>query len=216
MFEDSLKDELGEDIQNEIVKKSGTIQAGLVKLNYTQNLSFDSDGSNHGLEVRYFSRGRAGTFSLGLAFEKTYVKLSLLGTARQEFTNGGSSAVDVKADLETRPFSTNINFRWEIGANARIAPYFVMGLGIAPLKGTFNYTYTGTFQSGGVQETISDNKEKDFDELSRDIDFKIPDLFVILQLHFGVKGQLYRGLYLLGEAGICDGLLLRGGLAYRF
>jgi len=216
LFEDALTDKLGKEIQDEIVKKSGTIQAGLVKLNYTQDLAFDSGGSSYGFEIRYFSRGRSGTFSLGLAFEKMDIKLSLDGTARQEFTSGAVASADVKSNIVTSPFATHVNFRWEVGSNARITPYFVAGFGFAPLKGTFSYTYSGTYYKGDLTQTIADSKEKTLAELSQDIDFKIPELLVILQLHFGVKAQLYQGLSLIGEAGFWDGFVFRGGLAYRF
>jgi len=216
LFEDALTDKLGKEIQDEIVKKSGTIQAGLVKLNYTQNLAFDSGGSSYGFEIRYFSRGRSGTFSLGLAFEKMDIKLSLNGTARQEFTSGAVASADVESNIVTSPFATHVNFRWEVGSNARITPYFVAGFGFAPLKGTFSYTYSGTYHKGDLTQTIADSKEKTLVELSQDIDFKIPELLVILQLHFGVKAQLYQGLSLIGEAGFWDGFVFRGGLAYRF
>ena len=215
-FEKDLTDKLGEDIRNELRKKSATIQAGLVPLEFTNTLAFDTGGSNYGLEVRYYSAGRAGTFSLGLAFEKTDMKLTLNGTARQTFTNGAVSSADVKSTLVSSPFSTHINFRWEVGQNVRLTPYFVVGFGFSPLSGTFSYNYSGTFQKDGFSETISDSQEKDFDTLSQDIDFNIPDMLVILQVHFGIKAQIYQGLSLLGEAGIWDGFVLRAGLAYRF
>ncbi|MDP2913895.1 MAG: hypothetical protein Q8O91_00405 [Candidatus Aminicenantes bacterium] len=216
MFEGALTDKLGEEIRSELIKKSGTVQAGLVPWEFTQNLAFDSGGSNYGLELRYFSAGRAGTFSLGLAFEKTDLKLTLNGTAVQTFTNGAVSSTDVRSSLISSPFSTHINFRWEVGQNARLTPYFVVGFGFAPLKGTFSYNYTGTFQKGDFSQTIGNSQKKDFAALSQDIDFKIPDILVILQLHFGIKAQIYQGLSLLGEVGIWDGFVLRGGLAYRF
>jgi len=216
LLEDALTDKLGKEIQNELIKKSGTIQAGLVPYEFTQGLAFDSGGSNYGLELRYFSAGRAGTFSLGLAFEKTDLKLTLNGNARQTFTNGAFASTDVKSTLISSPFSTHINFRWEVGQSVQLTPYFVLGFGFAPLKGTFSYTYTGTFKKDDFSQTIGDSQEKDFDTLSQDIDFKIPDILVILQLHFGIKAQIYQGLSLLAEAGIWDGFVLRGGLAYRF
>jgi len=216
LFEDSLAKKAAEEIQGKIIEKCGTIQAGLQKLNFVQNLAFDSQGSNYGLEIRYFSAGRAGTFSLGLAFEKTDIQLSLKGTARQDFTNGGSASADVDAKILTAPFTTHINFRWEVGSNARITPYFVAGFGFAPLSGTFSFTYSGTYQKGDLSQTISDSQEKTLADFSTDIDVKIPTFLVILQLQFGIKAQLYKGLYILGEAGFWDGLILRGGLAYRF
>ena len=215
-FEDDLTEQLGEEIQSELIKKSGTIQAGLVPWQFSQSLAFDSGGSNYGLELRYYSAGRMGTFSLGLAFEKTDMKLTLNGTARQTFTNGAVTSTDVKSTLLSSPFSTHINFRWELGRNVRLTPYFVAGFGFAPLNGTFSYTYTGTFQKDAFSQTIGDSQEKDFDTLSQDIEFNIPDMLVILQLHFGIKAQIYQGLSLLGEAGIWDGFVLRAGLGYRF
>ena len=168
--------------------------------------------------LRYYARGLAGTFSLGLALEKTDLQLLLQGTARQEFTNGAAASVDAQAKLVSSPFSDHINFRWEVGvpearSSGRI---FFVGFGFAPLKGTFSYTYSGTYQKGDLSQTIGDSQEKTFDELSEDIEFNIPNVLVILQLHFGFKAQLYKGIYLLGEAGFWDGFVLRGGLAYRF
>jgi tetratricopeptide (TPR) repeat protein len=216
LFEDKLTEELGKSIQNEIVKQSGMIQAGLGKLNYAQTLAFDSTGTNTGLEIRYYSRGRAGTFSLGLAFEKTYIKLALSGTAKQDYLSGASAAVDVNANVALSPFSTNVNFRWEFGANQRITPYLTLGLGFAPLSGTFSYAYNGTYKAGDLQQPLSGSKEQTFDELAADIDFKFPGIFILFQLDFGLKAELAKGLYLSGEAGIWDGFILRGGLSYRF
>jgi tetratricopeptide (TPR) repeat protein len=217
LFEDAIKEKIGEEIQREIVRESGTIQAGLVKLNYSQSLTFDSNGSNYGCELRYYARGLAGTYSFGLALEKTDLQLLLQGTARQEYTNGAAASVDAQAKLVSSPFSVHINFRWEVGVpEAIIRPYFLFGFGFAPLKGTFSYSYTGTFQRGELSQTIGESQEKTFDELSEDIEFNIPKVLVILQLHFGLKAQLYKGIYLLGEAGFWDGFVLRGGLAYRF
>jgi tetratricopeptide (TPR) repeat protein len=216
LFEDTLKSELAEEIQTQIVKKSSQIQAGLVKLNFTHDLSFDSDGSNFGLEVRYYSRGRTGTFSLGMGLEKTDLSLILAGPLTQEYSNGAKATVEASTKLVSSPFSMHVNFRWEVGSEAILSPYFTLGFGFAPLKATLSYNFTGTFEANGYSETITDAKEKTLDELSADVDFRFPDVLVIFQMTFGLKAQLYRGLYLLGEAGIWDGIILRGGLSYRF
>lgn len=216
LFESSLTDELGKSIQNEIVKQSGMIQAGLVKLSYAQTLGFDSSGSGTGLEVRYYSRGRAGTFSLGLGFEKTYIKLMLNGTATQAYTSGATASIDVTSSVAISPLTTHVTFRWDFGANQRLTPFFTFGLGFAPLSGTFAYSYTGTYKAGGLQQSLSGSKEQDFDALGKEIDFQFPSIFVVLQLDFGLKAELAKGLFLSGEAGIWDGLFFRGGLSYRF
>ncbi len=216
-FQGKLSDKLGKEIQNEIDKKLSQSHAGLVGAAFTPNLEIDSTGSNYGLEVRYFASGWAGTFSFGASLESTTLSLSLTGTPEQIFTNGTVANANVTAEAKTVPiFTTNFSFRWEIG-HGRVRPFFTLGLGFGKLDGTFSYAYSGTYRFSSLQEPIpAASVTKDFATLSQDIDFTIPKLFVILQLHFGLKVNVVKGFSILGEAGLWDGLLLRGGLAYRF
>lgn len=217
LFESSLTDKLAEEIQNEVVKKVGSSYSGLVKAVFTPTLALDSEGSNYGLEVRYYARGWAGTFSFGLGLEQTRIKLGLTGSVAQTFTNGSRAEVEAEAFVETNPICPHISFRWELGRpEAAFKPFFAFGLGMAPLKGTFTYSYAGTYVFGPLTDTIEDTKTKTFAELSEDIDFDIPDFLPVIQLHFGFKLSLVRGLSFLGEAGLWDGLLLRGGVGFRF
>ncbi len=217
VFESKLSEKLGNEMQNEIDKKLSQSHAGLVGAKFTPNLKLDSNGSNYGLELRYFVSGWAGTFSLGVSLESTSLSLSLTGTPEQIFTNGTVADANVTAEMKTVPvFTTDFSFRWEIG-QGRVRPYFVLGVGFGKLDGTFSYSYTGTYHYSSLQEAIpAASVTKDFATLSQDIDFTIPKLFVVLQLDFGLKIDLVKGFSLLGEAGLWDGLLLRGGLAYRF
>lgn len=216
-LESDLSDELGGEIQNEINKELRNRYPGLVAGPFTSDMAFDSQGSNYGLEVRYYVRGWAGMFSLGFSLEQTNIKFTLAGTARQEFSNGGVAVAEASAEVETTPFSTNVSFRWEMGRpTARIKPYFTFGLGFAPLKGTFRYDYQATYTLGPLSDSIQDAQSKTFPELSEDLDFEIPDFLLIIQIHFGLKVEIVKGLFLAGEAGFWDGLLLRGGLGYRF
>jgi tetratricopeptide (TPR) repeat protein len=217
LFEGTLTGKLGNDIQNEIDKKLRLSHAGLVGAQFTPNLKIDSGGSNYGLELRYFASGWAGTFSFGASLESTTLTLSLTGTPEQIFTNGTVADANVTAEVKTVPvITTNFSFRWEIG-QGRIRPYFVLGLGFGKLDGAFSYSYSGTYHYSSLQEAIpAASVNKDFATLSQDIDFTIPKMFVVLQFHFGLKINLVKGFSLLGEAGLWDGLLLRGGLAYRF
>ena len=217
LFESSLTDKLAEEIQNEVVKKVGSSYSGLVKAVFTPALALDSEGSNYGLEVRYYARGWAGTFSIGLGLEQTRIRLGLTGSIAQMFTIGSEANVKAEAFVETSPVCPHLSFRWELGRpEAAFKPFFAFGLGMAPLKGTFTYSYSGTYVFGSLTDTIEDTKTKTFEELSEDIDFDIPDFLPIIQVHLGFKLSLIRGLSLLGEAGLWDGLLFRGGLAFRF
>ncbi len=216
-FKGTISDKLGSEIQNEIDKKLRQSHAGLVGAQFSPNLTIDSGGSNYGLEVRYFATGWAGTFSFGAALESTTLSLSLSGTPEQIFTNGTVANADVSAEIKTVPlFTTNFSFRWEIG-HGRVRPFFTLGLGFGKLDGSFSYFYTGTYRYSSLQEDIpAASVTKDFATLSQDIDFTIPKMFVILQLHLGLKIDVVKGFSVLAEAGLWDGLLLRGGLAYRF
>ncbi len=216
LFEKSLTNELGKDIRNEVVKYVQGLHGGLVKSSYSQTLSFDTSGSNYGLEFRYYSKGRAGTFSFGLSFEKTHIKLAVAGTAKQDFTNGSFAAVNANAFIETSPFTTNFSFRWDFNSGHIVTPYFVAGFGFSSLEGTYSYTWSGDYQLGSDKQAIGDSKTKNFEQLSQDIEFNIPKTFIVLQLNFGIKAEVYPNVFILGEAGIWDGLILRFGAAYRF
>ncbi len=217
LFEDKLNEELGGAIQDEINDELNSRYPGLIAGAFASDMNFDSEGANFGIELRYYVRGRLGTFSLGLSLEKTNIKFTLDGTARQEFANGGLAVADARASVETKPFSTNISFRWEMGSpTARVKPYFTFGFGLAPLEGTFDFDYAAVYSLGPLSDSFQDARSKTFAELSEDLDFEIPDFIFIVQLHFGLKVEIAGGLFIQGEAGFWDGLLLRGGLGYRF
>jgi hypothetical protein len=218
IFEDSVNKELGKGIRKEVTSQLEHSHAKLTKSTYEETLAFDSSGANYGLEARYYPSGRSGFFSLGFSLEKTHIRLQVAGPVRQNFTNGTYATVDSQAYLETSPFTANVNFRWDFAPSHRFCPYFVLGFGVGSLSGNVGYTYTGTYNFSGYQESVTGSKVETFAEAEKveDITFNIPDLILILQLDFGLKAEIYKGLTILAEAGIWDGLILRGGLAYRF
>ena len=217
-FESSVTDELGKGIRKEVSNQIKRSHASLTKSSYEESLAFDSSGSNYGLELRYYPGGRKGFFSLGLSFEKTKVRLQVKGPVKQNYTNGSSATVDSEAFLETSPFTTNLSFRWDFLPSRRVCPYFVLGFGVGSLSGTVGYSYTGTYNWEGYQESVTGSKVETFDEAEKeeDVTFNIPEVILLVQLNFGLKAEIYKGLTLKAEAGIWDGLILRGALAFRF
>lgn len=215
LFKGRLLDELSEELQIQMVKKLGQTYSGLVKAVYTPTLELDSSGGNYGLEIRYYNRGWAGTFSFGISIEKTRIRLAMDGSAEQTFTSGAKASAEANAALETSPLSTNFGFRWELG-RGRLKPFVSLGFGFASFSGTATYAYSGTYQLGSIQDAFSDEDTQTFEELSESIDFAIPKNILLFQLGLGLKLDILKSLSLLGEAGIWDGLMLRGGLAYRF
>lgn len=217
LFEGDLNDSIGKALQNAIEDELTARYPGLKKDAFSSDLAFDASGANYGFELRYYARGRAGTFSLGFGLEKTRIRFSMDGTATQSFTVGGIAQATAEATVEAKPLATHFSFRWEMGrAAARVKPFFTLGLGLAPLDGTFFYSYTGTYTLGASQESISDSQTKDFEALSEDIEFDIPKIIVFLQFDFGLKVEIVKGLFVTGQAGLWDGFHLRGGLGYRF
>jgi len=215
-FEDSMNKELEEELSEEITKQIEENHLALVKADYEQNLVHDSGGSNFGLEFRFYPKGKEGSFSLGLSFERTKIRYSFVGIAKQKFTDGSYGDVDAEGLFESSLFSTNLSFRWDMKPAWRVSPYFVFGFGLAPLKGEFSYSYTGRYYWVGPTESIEDSDTKTIKEIEEDIENNIPNIFPIIQMNFGVRGEIVPSLHLKAEAGIWDGFIFRFGLAYRF
>lgn len=215
-FEDFVTKKLGAEVRNEVAKQIKESHPSVASSEYEQSFVFDSGGSNYGLELRFYPGGRDGAFSLGLTFEKTTIDLKINGSAKQIFANGTYATVDADAYLTMRPFSTNLNFRWDFVPSWRVTPYFVFGIGVAPLNGEFGYNYSGLYHWSGIQETVEDSNIKTIKEFEEDVDFNIPNIIPIIQASFGVRGEITKGLMLRAEGGFWNGIVLRGGLAYRF
>jgi tetratricopeptide (TPR) repeat protein len=216
IVEGLLADKIGHEILHKISQEVRASHYALIEAGSQQELSFDSGGSNYGLEIRYYSRGWPGSFSLGLSFDKTTIRLALSGKVNQSFTNGTSAEAEAGGQLTLDLASTLINFRWDISPLSRLSPYFIVGLGITPFEGVVNYEYIGTYKALGLQESLSDGDEMTLKELAEENDFDLLDVFVVLQLALGLDVEIYRGLTVSGETGLWDGFYLRGGLGYRF
>lgn len=175
------------------------------------DLNFKSDGNNFGFEIRFFPGGENGSFSIGLSYERNNFKGTLDGAYEDQ---EGGNRLEVKADgsFDLRPHSFNLSFRWELWARARVHPYIGIGFGIGPANGNLRALVTKELYSNGTligeEETL---EEKTLKEVLDPLTF-----FPIIHLNFGIRGEIIDNLYLLAEFAIYDGLIFRGGLAYRF
>jgi hypothetical protein len=78
------------------------------------------------------------------------------------------------------------------------------------------YSYTGIYKFYGYQESIRDSQDKSFKEWQQEEGSHIHlEKIILLQACFGLRLELFRGLSFLLEAGLWDGFLVRGGLAFR-
>jgi tetratricopeptide (TPR) repeat protein len=216
VFESYVTDHLADEIRDQVLKQLHNSYPSLAQAGYEQSIVFDSSGSNYGFGVRFYPRGRKGGFSLELSFEKTHIKLMIAGPVKQTYAPSGTSQVDASGYIDTSPFSTNLDFRWAFVPSWRVTPYFACGLGLASLDGTVGYAWNGTFKYLDQEESLGDSLVKTFAEAEEEVDFNIPNIFVLLHLAFGVKGEIAPGLSAIAEAGFWDGIMLRAGIGYRF
>jgi len=223
-LETELKDKILEDIQNDYPE--------LREKGYIQNVSFDSGGNNFGFEMRWYPAGKSGSFSLGLSLEKTTMRVSLPDVSadlsvENTFTGEVSNFKGgANAEFLMKPLSFHLSFRWDIMPSSRIRPYLTFGLGVATgtalEQGQLTYAYSGDLEIEGEKPEHYESSEKKTlkelkDEMEEEGDeFVLPGFLPFIQLNLGVKGAITENLYLLVDAGIWDGFILRGGIAYRF
>ncbi len=182
----------------------------------SNSLDIDSSGSNLGFGARYYPGGEGGSFSVGLSFERTSIRMTVKGPVRLDFHDGSVAEVKSDATVETKPSALHVDFRWDMAARSRVAPYFTLGLGLASFAGTAVYAYEGSYAGHGSTQTVRGGETKTFVQLAEDGTVHLPDRIVILHLGFGVRARIFRGLGVRGEAAVWDGLILRGGVFYRF
>ena len=216
LFESDLVDPLSKEIRREIANQVRDVAPGLIRMDYEQSLAFDSSGSNIGIEIRYYPKGRKGAFSLGFSLEKTNMQMNISGTVKQFFNDGTYGEVKANGTVKIKPFSSNLSFRWDMAPSWMVSPYFVLGVGIAPLTGDLNYDFTGTYHWAGPSETLEESDSKSLKSAEEEMDFNIPNIFVIVHMAFGLKAEIASHLILKVEAGVWDGFILRGGLGIRF
>jgi hypothetical protein len=233
LIEDKLNDTVSSNLADKIL---GDIQADypwIWKTGYHQNISFDSSGDNYGAEVRYFPAGWYGSFSIGLSVEQSTMKVGFPAVAAtMDLIDGDTRATgtftgNANGEFLIKPLSFHLSFRWEIFPTAGIHPYFTIGVGASTANAIdtskYAYSYTGTLTTPqGHRREYSGSESKTLKELRDEQEakgekFDIPTSFLpILQLSVGLRGRLTENLYALVDAGIWDGFLLRGGLAFRF
>ena len=192
---------------------------------YDGPIEFDTYGHNYGFSLRYFPGGKQGSFSIGISYERNYFNADINGsytetTASGTITKSGSGYIDLS------PHSFNVDVRWEILPSSKLHPYVGIGLGIGPQRGDIVFTTVTETDTGGVITTetvteeltlkeairkIEQEQEKDEDE-----DYYMVDFFPIVYLNLGLRAEVARNFFLLGEVAIYDGFIARGGVSFRF
>lgn len=227
MIEEEMSENLEifrEDMLEEIQNEYPALEEGY----YNQNVEFDASGSNFGFELRWYPKGHNGSFSLGLAVERTTMEVGFPDvTAELGLTDGSIFQANANGRILIKPLAFLLTFRWDMWPRARVHPYFTFGAGGAAMgsileKGEVSFSFDGTLNlADGTQDQFSESETKTLQEMKEDIeeegdDFFLPGFFPFLQIHFGLKAVVTRNIHLMVDAGVLNGIVIRGGLALRF
>jgi hypothetical protein len=216
LFEADLVDELSDEIADEITTKIGKSGHNINFVRQENSLAFDSSGSDYGLELRFYPGGRYSSFSLGVSIEKTHMKATVEGPVTLNYDDGSYAEMSTLGIIDLNPLFTNLSFRWDIKPNWIVTPYFVLGLGIAALNGDVSYEYNGTYYYDGGTENHQDSDSRSAKEAEEEADVNLPNILPLLQINLGLRAEIIPQLHFRAEAGIWNGLILRGGLAFKF
>jgi len=233
LIEDRLGDTVASNLEDQFLADIQADYPSIRRTGYRQDITFDSSGDNYGAEVRYFPAGWYGSFSIGLAVEKTTMKVgfpAVTATMDLEDANTGADGTftgNANGEFLIKPLSFHLSVRWEILPTAGIHPYITVGVGASTAKAIdaakYSYTYTGILTAPqGLSLNYSGGETKSLEDLraeqeAKGEDWPLPVNFLpFVQLNVGLRGRLSENLYALVDAGIWDGFLVRGGLAFRF
>jgi hypothetical protein len=208
-IEDKLDDLLRDNLQDSIKSDYPSQTLG----DYSQNVNFDSSGGGVNFQIRIYPGGEKGSFSLGFSYFRVDSKIIISADIRQNFTSGDYIASDAEGNLIVNYSAFAVDLKWDLLVNGKIHPYISFGGGIAPLKGNMDYYANGAYYSHNKKResyTISNS-----DDLTEIDDIKISYLPIII-INFGVRVDIIKNGSLFLDAGIWNGFMVKGGIAYTF
>jgi len=211
MIEDFMGDTFETAFQELLEEYSDIIDPGG---EYSQSVNFESDGNNLALEFRFYPGGEDGSFSIGIAVEKSELRIALDCLAEYELADGSYVHGSGNGILLWQPTSYHLNFRWDLIPSWRLHPYIGFGAGIASFKGLLTYEATVEAYEASTETTIIQTVSEEINlEFLKYTEPKITPL--VIQLNLGFNFEITKNLYLLLDAGIWNGFLVRGGVCLR-
>ena len=185
------------------------------------SLTFDSNGNNYGFEFRFFPGGKNGSLSLGLSYERNNFKMRADGTYDGYDDHHNPIKAEASGIIDLLPHSINLSIRWELWPTKRIHPFIGIGFGFGIQKALVKFHSRATTTIGGIDVVEEQDEIWTFDDIEDEYEAsegeKFPiGFFPVIHINFGVRGEIVNNIYLLGEMAFYDGLIFRGGIAYRF
>jgi hypothetical protein len=212
VIEDGISEAMETELRDEILAEIQSDYPSLEDTDYNQSVEFDSSGDNYGFEARWYPGGQHGSFSLGLSVEKTSMKVSLpsisaaMGLRDQVTAQTGDFQAAAEGEFLLKPLSFHLSLRWDIVPSSVVHPYITFGFGAATgtalEEAVVTYEYAGDLSVPGYPS-------KQYG------DFFLPGFIPFVQLNLGLKAVISPNIHLLVDAGVWNGFLLRGGIAFR-
>jgi hypothetical protein len=231
VIEGEISEALETELRDEILAEIQGDYPRLEDIDYSQSVDFDSSGDNFGFEARWYPGGLGGSFSLGLSVEKTSMKVSLpaitaaMGLRDQLTSQTGDFQAAAGGEFLLKPLSFHLSFRWDIVPSSVVHPYITIGFGAATgtalEEALVTYEYAGELSVPGYpSKEYSDSVSKSLSQLKDELeeegeDFLLPGFVPFFQLNLGLKAMITPNVHLLVDAGVWNGFLLRGGIAFR-
>lgn len=231
VIEDGIGEAMETGLRDEIIAQIQDDYPNLEDTDYSQSVEFDSSGDNYGFEIRFYPGGQRGSFSLGLSVEKTSIKVALpkiaaaLGLRDRITAQAGDFDAAASGEFLLKPLSFHFSFRWDIVPSSVVHPYLTLGFGAATgtalEEAVATYEYAGDLSVPGYppkhyEESYRKTLRQLKDELEEEgEDFFLPGFIPFVQLNLGLKAMITPNIHLLVDAGIWNGFLLRGGIAFR-
>jgi len=226
-----INDAIDTELRDRILENIQGDYPSLTLMNYDQSLHFDSSGDDFGASIRWYPGGHHGSFSLGLAVEKSSFKILPTATALMQLQDQGTlqtASFEGTADATAliKAMSFVLTLRWDILPSLAIHPYITFGGGISTSRAlddsSVAYSYSGQLTGGAVTTaTVSGSETKTLRQLRDDAladqvtNYPIPNFLPFLQLNLGLKARLTKMIHVLVDVGVFDGFMASAGISIR-
>ena len=134
------------------------------------------------------------------------------GVLRQDFTSGEYLDMNAQGKVKNKYSAFLMDLRWEFFPSSSVTPYFSIGGGFSPLKGTAKVTGKGISHLKSGDELYEANEERELKEIDA-----IPLSFIpVVMMNLGLKAELTREFSLFADFGVWNGFILNAGAAFSF
>jgi hypothetical protein len=223
-IEEELNRSLETAVRQAVLDQAGiNVSTGLVA-RFVPDVVPESGGSNYGIECRWYPDGGRSGFNLGLALEKTSMRLFFpLIESRIDVGEYALIQAEANGEYTMNPLSLHVSLGWDIPVSRYVRPFIRAGFGAASVKalenGMVRYDYTGGIEIMNVPIAEINGEDSmnlvEFNELMKQAgeEFLLPGFVPFAQAELGILISPAPGIGFTASAGFWDGFLWRMGLS---